>query len=327
MTERPRDELERDEALRDAYARASAEVPAPALDDAIRAAARRAVHARPEESHRRRLRNGATPWWPLAVAATLAAVTFGITELMPPGRDDPDMRERLRSEPAATTETTPTGAAPAVSPTPPPLSVLPTQPAARDEPAPGVSTGANAPPAARLAIDARNRERRAAKPDESRGRVAAPPAETIASPAMPRHAPEAFPEVPPARGSDAFAAAPPASPGAPDTRRETGVAAPSTLSTLDSAQRNVAARPAAPDVMPSPAPAPRPEARTAPRMAAGASVAKMAPPYAQWLADIEALLARGDEAKARSELAKLLERYPEALPGLPDTLRRLAPVR
>ena len=74
--------------------------------------------------------------------------------------------------------------------------------------------------------------------------------------------------------------------------------------------------------------APAAEARTgrmAPRAAPNAPAAKAIAPYAQWLVDIEALLARGDEAKARSELAKLLERYPEARAALPDKLRPLAP--
>ena len=293
MTERPRDELEQDRALRDAYARASQELPPPALDDAIRAAARRAVHAKPGDGTRRR-RNGAAPWWPLAVAATLAAVTFGITELLPVDRSDADMRETLRPEAGAASEAMPSAPAPAppaaAPPSSPPAVARPSPPPVQTKPSPSgeaptasvprAAPSVNVVPSARPQPDATNAQRSAAKPAAQRRQSASDaPAPEVAGPAPSRTPPQAFPDAASSRTSGASDAAPP------------------------------------------------PEAPLAARMATGAPAAKAAPPYAGWLADIEALLARGDEAKARSELAKLLERYPEALPGLPDKLRPLAPTR
>src|SRR5437868_5740465 len=57
---------------------ASREQPPTALDDAIRAAARREVGAKPGGF-------GAAPrWWPLATAATVAAIAVGIAQMTPP---------------------------------------------------------------------------------------------------------------------------------------------------------------------------------------------------------------------------------------------------
>jgi hypothetical protein len=69
---------ERDHHLDAAWRAASVEAPPTALDDAIRAAARRDVGASPR-------RRSPTPhWWPLAAAATVAALAVGIVELIPP---------------------------------------------------------------------------------------------------------------------------------------------------------------------------------------------------------------------------------------------------
>lgn len=62
---------------------ASDEQPPAALDDAIRAAARREVGAKPGVFR-------ATPrWWPLAAAATVAAVAVGIVQMTPPEQVTP----------------------------------------------------------------------------------------------------------------------------------------------------------------------------------------------------------------------------------------------
>ncbi len=63
----------------------SREQPPPALDDAIRAAARREVVARPGAFR-------ATPrWLPLAAAATVAAIAVGIVQMTPPEQVTPAM--------------------------------------------------------------------------------------------------------------------------------------------------------------------------------------------------------------------------------------------
>jgi|GEM_PF-3366760 len=62
---------------------ASREQPPAALDDAIRAAARREVGAKPGGF-------GAAPrWWPLAAAATVAAIAVGIVQMTPPEQVTP----------------------------------------------------------------------------------------------------------------------------------------------------------------------------------------------------------------------------------------------
>jgi len=64
---------------------ASREQPPAALDDAIRAAARREVGAKPGGF-------GAAPrWWPLAAAATVAAIAVGIVQMTPPEQVTPGM--------------------------------------------------------------------------------------------------------------------------------------------------------------------------------------------------------------------------------------------
>src|SRR5712671_654221 len=62
---------------------ASREQPPATLDDAIRAAARREVGAKPGGF-------GAAPrWWPLAAAATVAAIAVGIVQMTPPEQVTP----------------------------------------------------------------------------------------------------------------------------------------------------------------------------------------------------------------------------------------------
>lgn len=62
---------------------ASREQPPAALDDAIRAAARREVGAKPGGFR------AAPRWWPLAAAATVAAIAVGIVQMTPPEQVTP----------------------------------------------------------------------------------------------------------------------------------------------------------------------------------------------------------------------------------------------
>jgi len=88
MTTSDRDDLH-DARVDGAWRAASREEPPPSLDDAIRAAARREIGARP---HRVDSERAAGPgslrpqrwWWPLAAAATIAAMTAGLLQLVPP---------------------------------------------------------------------------------------------------------------------------------------------------------------------------------------------------------------------------------------------------
>lgn len=61
--------------------------PPRALDDAILAAAHRAVSAPPVDAHRPATRGRWQSWAPLAAAATLAVVAFGVVELAPHDED------------------------------------------------------------------------------------------------------------------------------------------------------------------------------------------------------------------------------------------------
>ena len=69
---------ENDPELNAAWRAASREQPPPALDDAIRAAARREVGAKPGRFR------AAPRWIPLAAAATVAAIAVGIVQMTPP---------------------------------------------------------------------------------------------------------------------------------------------------------------------------------------------------------------------------------------------------
>src|SRR5262245_15469932 len=71
-----------------AWRAASREEPATALDDAIRAAARRAVDAGPRRSSE--ATRPPRAWWPLAAAATIGAIAFGILQLAPDRTNGPE---------------------------------------------------------------------------------------------------------------------------------------------------------------------------------------------------------------------------------------------
>jgi len=62
----------------------SDEAPAASLDAAIMAAARRELGARPQKIHTREAMAGHRRWWPLAAAATVAAIAVGVLQLTTP---------------------------------------------------------------------------------------------------------------------------------------------------------------------------------------------------------------------------------------------------
>jgi hypothetical protein len=88
MSSRPPDAPDgplHDPAFDAAWRAASTEMPSPAQDTAILAAARRAVDAGP-----RRVPEAMRPerwWWPLAAAATIGAIAIGILQLGAPDKD------------------------------------------------------------------------------------------------------------------------------------------------------------------------------------------------------------------------------------------------
>jgi len=78
-----RDEL-RDEAVARAWREHVRDEPPAALDDTIRAAARRAVGAKPQVTPKVAEAREPWRWWmPLAAAATIGAVAIGVLQNMP----------------------------------------------------------------------------------------------------------------------------------------------------------------------------------------------------------------------------------------------------
>lgn len=112
-------ESERDPRLDAAWSAASREQPPPALDAAIRAAARRGLDGAPRTRRRRQW------WYPVAAAATVALLAVGIAQLTPPERVAPAVvsdtapapRER-RQDSAAPAAEAPVAEAPAAAPSP-----------------------------------------------------------------------------------------------------------------------------------------------------------------------------------------------------------------
>jgi hypothetical protein len=83
MTQRP-DDPGRDPALAAAWAQRSSESPPAALDQAILAAAHRAVHAGPRDADSSALARRPQRWWmPLAAAAVIGVVAIGVIQVMP----------------------------------------------------------------------------------------------------------------------------------------------------------------------------------------------------------------------------------------------------
>src|SRR5258708_1336156 len=114
-----------DDKLDAAWRAASREEPPAALDDALRAAARRAVGARP--SRERHMQS-----WPLAAAAVVAVLAIGIVQMTPPEQVTPTIVAHNASTPATAKEKEPPAppAAPAPSQASPRVAEQPPAPSA-----------------------------------------------------------------------------------------------------------------------------------------------------------------------------------------------------
>lgn len=98
MTTRPPGDLH-DPRFDDAWRRASRETPPAALDDAIRAAARREVGARPQDVSSVREATRPERWWfPLAAAATIGAIAIGLLQISTSDRIAPADERRVVSD-------------------------------------------------------------------------------------------------------------------------------------------------------------------------------------------------------------------------------------
>jgi hypothetical protein len=306
----PQDDFERDlAALSRAYGTAKREEPPPALDDAIRAAARRAVRAGPQARRRSWLTTWATP---VATAAMLVlTVSIGLVAY----RERPDL---------ATTETRnemparPQASAPAVAPVP--LPALPAEPAAPPAPT-RTEAFATATPAAKSAApkpfsdvapatDKLRAESPAAAKEDAPRESIAPMKESAAVAPAPATAPAQAPATVPA---PAPAAAPVARDSAALEKRT--LAAPSAEAPM------------------APAAAGRLESQSSER-AAGATASGMNLQRAKkemadsagrtpeaWLKEIAELRRDGKDKEALEELGKFRKRFPDYV--LPPELKDL----
>ncbi len=123
-TSDPRDRAAPSDPRLDAAWRAmSSEEPPKSLDAAITAAARREVGARPQKIGTREAMADRRRWWPLAAAATVAAIAIGILQLTTPDQIG-----------APTSDTTILSDVPAPASRPAPE--IPTTPSRAEEPKP-----------------------------------------------------------------------------------------------------------------------------------------------------------------------------------------------
>jgi len=342
---------ERDRALEAAWRAASREEPPPSLDAAVRAEARRAVGAGPEEARRRRLRQLR---YPFAAAATVALLAFGIAQMTPPdevvpgGTSDqaPAPRARGAEKPAP-----PSASSAPISPALPPAS--PASPSASPAPAlaPQPSVALQPPQSSAMEPQRKNESLR----KESGERFASAPRQ-IESAAAPRSPPEARPppsdaatkKLAPSAPAAAADSAPrgiaenadrsepfPATPGAAGTaplaNEPRRAAAPQPATPLAEARRDAGA------------PAPQAEAPAATAVGqvrnrtAAAQVSDLdelkakdagVESVAAWIARIRELRASGRVDAAAVELAKFRSTFGERADALlPTDLRAIAPAR
>ncbi len=319
-----------------AWREASREQPPPAIDAALHAAARRAVHSGPARS--RHMQS-----WPLMAAAIVAFLAIGILQLTPPEEVTPGAERDAtvrsaaprRVEPASVTAPAApivdTASPSATAPAPPPDA---SKPLAR-------SAAAGADQRNEMTTDAIQRERAAerkkaqapasavdslnerqtranadtaqapsradaAKLDAAASKVPAAPG---AGPASPPPAPEPFPAAPPATGS---------APAAAGTAQET-LPAKRGAGALSSASAGAVNPPAKTERAAEQAPAPMALAKSA------ATGAKDAPkPPEEWIKLIRRLRSEGHNDEALRELTAFRAAYKERADGLlPADLRSL----
>jgi hypothetical protein len=295
---------ERDQRLDAAWRAASREEPPPALDAAIRAAARRAIVGLPRRGRNKHW------WYPLAAAATVALLTVGIAQLTPSERVAPDVTDmaaapgeaRVDAALQAAAEKAPVTAAPASAPSPP-ESAAATSAAAV---AAGAGAAERAPaPAAR----AQQKPVAEAKP------------QSVAQDKLARTAPE--------RAAASSVPSPPAAP-APSARPlsepfpATGAAESGRDAKLEEGSPAIST-PARQAVEPM-----RAQSRVAAANVASADSAKLAPASARavddWIKRIRDLKVAGRLDEAAKELAAFRSAYGERADALlPEDLRQIRP--
>ena len=328
---------EADKDIAAAWRAANRDEPPQALDDTIRAAARREVGAGPR-------RAGGTPaWWPLAAAATVAVLAIGIVQMTPTERVSPEMTADVRPAPTAnqakTTE--PPVQRSAESDRNAPGSALAEKPAKLQAPASALrkETPARAPiEEQRLAASRGLTDTaRTASAEPERGKPAerelrqkselanATPAAVAPGSADPSSATHSvpFPAASPPRDKlDAQAqAAAGAPPGTPESRPAPALASPSQPAPPPSAPSAGALAPNAPAPV---------ERRMAMAKTAAGEIKREADaqsrPVDEWIKLMRRLIAEGKPAEAAKELAAFRAAYKERADALlPSDLREFKP--
>ena len=283
-------EIERDREVDAAWSAASREQPPPALDAAIRAEARRAVAAAPRGARRRH-------WsYPLAAAATVAALAIGIAQLTPPEQVTPTVVAEQEAAPRQAANEmarrADASSAPAPSATPPPATPAQRLPA---EAPSAVVEGAVRERAAAPAPQALAKKQLQAKEEvAARNKLAAAPAEKPTAGASGAVGVEERTPAPLPR-SEPF----PASPLPGNARRDANARAPTS-------QSDVPARTAA---------------AQAPRTAGAPPPAQPAAGTAQAESRIEAKVSSIDEAKSKDAAGLSVEDWIKRIRELKSTGR------
>ena len=330
---------ETDKDVAAAWRAANREEPPPALDEAIRAAARREVGARPRRAR------GTPAWWPLAAAATVAVVAIGIVEMTPTERVSPEIAADMRSAPIANkaepAEPSPQRNAIAESDRNAPASALADKPAKPQASARALRKENAAPPPVEERTPAASRERADTARQASVERGFAQPTEgerkqkTELANAPATAAPSS------ADASSAGRSVPFPGASAPrdklDAHAQAAAAAPPVAPESPSAPPALASpsQPAAPAGVPSAgALAPNAPAPAEKRMAMAKTAAQETKreadaqhrPVDEWIKLMRRLIAEGKPAEAAKELAAFRAAYKERADALlPSDLREFKP--
>jgi hypothetical protein len=304
----PRDRAAPSDPRVDAAWRAlSSEVPPKALDAAIMAAARREVRARPQKIGAREAMADHRRWWPLAAAATVAAIAVGVLQLTTPDQISAPALDKNIVTDVPAPASRPAAERPA-TPSRPEETKPDAGNAFRAEQAP---TRADAPrrqaPAPELPLTAKRESAAGSVPPMAEPFPAAPPKSAAATAAAPA---DAGPIAAPAPAPQPATAGPIAAPAPPPQ--------PLSAGSPQSVRESAATRPA-------------PLAKTAADRAAdaGADEARTkdrrALPVADWIALIRRLRDEGKSAEALKELAAFRVAHADHEKLLPPDLREWQP--
>jgi len=334
-------ETERDSRVDTAWNAASREEPPIALDDAIRAAARKAVDAQPRRAPDKHW------WYPYAAAATVAVIAVGLLQVTPPEEVNPTIvadadRTQKQDAPAAV-----------VTPAPPPEASPPTIAARSATP-----SSAGRPTSAPIKKESRASEaQRGAAPAQNATQRELDATDKLAQPTTPAKPTK---RTEPVDATESAAANKPAQlqaspPAAPAPRAEPFPAAPQSsaqsapVERRDASSSNANAMKSAPAREPAAAPSGATPRVAGPPRLAGSAVgeqraqrqamlskdeagaqprAKTAPPRSveDWIKLIRELRSEGRVDEARKEIGAFRSAYGEQADSLlPPDLREFAP--